>query len=464
MSLLGDAVAAAGGEKMSDADYGKFKGRLDTLRTFRNHRAAISDAESEFRDQARIDQRARDPYGPGSPDSDVLDKLASQGSSSPITDRVRTGHDERQHRKTALILDEIAHGTERGQAYLRMYGERFRHDDESVNRQAVERHVRELRTGITTGGGATAAAASQAAGFVSPYIMDVWAAYRSPYRAVADQCDRSVALPDFGMQAYMPRITGGTTVATTTEGSATSEGDPTIVLTNGAVTPSSGQVLISQAMLDRASPGIEFDVVLYKQLADQLGAQIDLVAINAMLISAQSVTNSSGFALTTTSGVGGFLGDCHKAAGKLTDTAGVRLRPTHLFASSDFCSYIAAYADAQGRPVFSPCHDGSWQPLTASGDVDGQGFTGYVIPPGVALFADDNTPTAGTISALQLIVCRPSLVNLLEGPPLFATMPQYTANNLEPVVTVRNYSVCIPQYPTGAAVITGGPYAASNFA
>lgn len=95
------------------------------------------------------------------------------------------------------------------------------------------------------------------------------------------------------------------------------------------------------------------------------------------LASASTVLNNGSFALATASGVGGFLGDVKKAKKALTDTAGVRLRATHSFASSDFVDYVSSYADAQSRPVFSPEFDDNRLPIRSAGDPDAEGYSGY---------------------------------------------------------------------------------------
>lgn len=117
-----------------------------------------------------------------------------------------------------------------------------------------------------------------------------------------DQCDSSVALPTYGLNAYVPVVTTSTTVSTQTEGASVSEGDPTTSYTSAPIITKAGQITVSQQFLDRAGPGIAGDAVLFKQLRQQLDAQIDTAAINQALAGAQTVANNGTFTVTNTSG------------------------------------------------------------------------------------------------------------------------------------------------------------------
>jgi hypothetical protein len=337
-----------------------------------------------------------------------------------------------------------------------MQHERSRDEDPTIHRKkAAEERA------LTTGGGITASASGGGgAAFVLPAILlKSWAEYRSPYRAFADQCQPQ-EMPTWGMELYVPIVTTGTSVTTQTEGSTVSESSPVAALTNGAVVTKAGQVVLTQQWLDRAGSGIDGDVVLFEQLRNQLDAQIDAYAIAQAIAKAQTVSNTGSFALTGTSGVGGFLADLKSAKKKLTDTAGVRLRGTHAFATSDFCDYIAAYADAQGRPVFSPTLDDNRLPIRSVGDPLAEGFTGYILD-GLCLFADDSIANSG--SNTQIIVARPDTVLLYEGSPIPYCSPPTVAGSLEAVLGVRAYTATIPLYPEGVATISGKAYEASQF-
>jgi len=443
----------------------------------RDRRIAKMQKRAEKRaEKARV-VTERDPYAKGSPHSWVADVLAAHadtgdGSDSGLATPIRSdgGHAERLQRHGALVIRAIDRRSKYGRWIIEQHTAQYRQADVNLNRKTVEKAEKDLRSlmgrefrALSTGGGATASASGGgAAAFVAPAIlMNAWAQYRSPYRAFADQCDNSVPLPAFGLQAYVPTFTTGTTVATDTEGSSTPENDPVTNFVSGAIVQKAGQIQVSQAVLDRVGPGIAGDVILYQQLKNQLGAQVDPYAITQVTANAATVTNSGTFAVATASGVGGFVGDLKHAKSKLTDTAGIRLRATHAFAQDDLVDYVCSWADASGRPIVTPAFDDSRLPVRSQGDQLAQGYSGYVLG-GLALFGDSNIPT--TTNFCQIVVCRPDTILLLEGPPVTYVRPQFQAGNLEPVVGVYEYTTAIAKFPQGVAVISGAAYTASTFA
>jgi len=418
-------------------------------------------------EQARV-VAERSPYSKDSPHSWISDCLAARDTSGEMRS-YEPGWDERLQRHGAVVAQAVGERSKYGRQILASYGEGFRSQNVEQNRKTVEKQERDLvglfreTRGLTTGGGATVSASGGGvAAYVTPqFLLDQFAVYRSPCRVVADQLNGSLSLPSYGLSVYVPQITSAVSVGTTTEDGATAEADPTVAYVSGAVTQKSGQLTLSQAVLDRTGPGISADVWIMAQLKDALGAQIDVVAITALLANANAITNAGAFALTASGvGVGGTMGDLKKAKSKTTDTAGTRIRSTHLFTTSDFADYIESYSDGQSRPVFSPAYDDNQLPLKAVGDPDGEGCTGYNIA-GLFHFADDNIPNSG--SDTQLIVTRPSYTLLLEGAPVTALFPQYGAGNLDPVISIRSYVACVPRYPAAVSAISGAAYTATTF-
>jgi hypothetical protein len=459
------------GLKMSDSDFHSFNKAVQVAGELSQRDRQLAVIQSEY------EQRANDasviaepaPYGDGSPHSWVHDVLASAGNDPFGATHARApgGHEKRLQQHGEDIGRALQKRDGYGRAIERMYQEGFRQQDPRVNEQQATKALRALRKSetraLSTGGGATVSAGGGgASAFVPPAILlDAWATYRSPYRAFADQLDDSVAMPTYGLTAYVPSFTTGTTVATHTENTGVAEGDPVSGFASGVIIEKAGQVTVSQAFIDRAGPGISGDQVLFTQLKSQLDAQIDAYAITMALANAQAVTNAGAFALTGTSGVGGFLKDLKSAKNLLHDTAGVRLRGTHAFATGDFVDFISSFADGQGMPVFSPSFDDNRLPIRSAGDGTAEGYSGYVLT-GLALFADDLVPVSG--SNTQIIVCRPSTILLLEGAPVSYLAPQGAAGNLEAIAGVRAYVTAISRYPSGVSNITGAAYAASTFA
>lgn len=447
--------------RMPEADYKAFVAHATSAVRSRKIEEDLGALEAGYRSRVA---REPGPYEDDSPHSWVLDTLAMAGATgSAILERTSGGYAERLARHGQDVARALQDGSDYGRWIERSYVQRFRQDDAHENEQRAKQALKELRA-LGSGGGATASASGGgAAAFVPPAILvDEWVQYRSPYAAFVGQLDDSIPLPPYGLTVYVPAWTTGTTVGTQTEGSAVAEGDPVSAYLSAAVVEKAGLVTVSQLFIDRAGPGISADRVLVRQLSNQLAAQVDGYALGQALANAQTVTNTGTFALTTASGVGGFLGDLKHAKSKLTDTAGVRLRGTHAFATGDLVDYVSSYADAQGRPVFTPSFDDNRLPIKSVGDgAPAQGYSGYVLG-GLALFADDSIPESG--SNTQVVVCRADTILHLESAPVFSLFPQGAAGNLESQAIARQYVATIPRWPSGVASISGAAYAASTFA
>lgn len=190
------------------------------------------------------------------------------GTSNFFTDRVQPGVQERMERHARIFADHAQRNTGYYRAMESMYLAGIRGPDVEQNRRDVAKARAEFRA-LTTGGGATVSASGGGvAAFVWPsFLLDQFAVFRSPCRVLADQLNTSVALPSYGMQVMVPTITATASVTTTTEGDATSESDPTMTFAgNAAVKQLSGQLTLSQAILDRVGPGMSADVWVFQQL------------------------------------------------------------------------------------------------------------------------------------------------------------------------------------------------------
>lgn len=461
-------------ERLSDSEYQSFRRAVNSATTDIALEREFAQLQEREAAELRVTKQPG-PYEAGSPNSWVRDVLVNTDPELRGLVAGRSGDSDMRPEKVSERLSRHAQDVRRaalikrdgyGRYVDRALCEQARHEDPDLHRTKYKEQMRELRSGLVSGNGLTASAAGGGgAAFVPPaFLIDsVWAEYRSPYRAFADQCRRDVPLPDYGLEVYLTVVTSSTTVATQVEASGVSEGDPVTGLSSSPIVTKAGQIAVSQQFLDRAGPGISGDQVLFEQIREQLDAQVDSYAISQALAGAASVTNSGSFALTTVSAVGGFLGDVKKAKSKLTDTAGVRLRGTHLFAVDDFVDYIGSYADAGGRPVFSPSYDDNYPPIRAGADNDpggAEGYSGYLLN-GLALFGDSNIPSSG--SNLQLIVAKPSTILQLEGAPITYLYPPSYAGSLDAVLGVRQYVSTVARFPSGVSVISGSAYAASTF-
>jgi hypothetical protein len=342
-------------------------------------------------------------YGPKSDHSYYAD-LAEIASPSGELDKTARAQ-ERMTRYSDELRYHVARRDKEGKRVLRILRKAARQEDEVVHRQAYSQS--ESRA-LTTGGGATASASGGgAAAFVSPYlILQDWAPFRGIYRTFADQC-HPWPLPEWGMDVYVPYFSTTDAAAQQTEGSAVTETDPTTALQGAQLQTVTGQVIITQQLHERGfTGGGSFDKVMGRQLQQQLDEKLDLYVLNQVITNAPAAINDATVPALATF-IPNFYADGAKAREQLTDTAGVRLRPTHLFTTTDLYSYVTRQFDnatAPGRPIVVPMFAPGF-PIASGADDGPQSdkdrpkwarFTGTVMPGGVLWFTDDNIPASGS--------------------------------------------------------------------
>jgi hypothetical protein len=388
---------------------------------------------------------------------------------SPSGELDRTARaQERMERYGAELAYHMRRKDREGKRAARILREVTRQPDETVHRRTfAESESRAL----TTGGGATASASGGgAAAFVSPYfILQDWAPFRGVYRTFADQC-HPWPLPPWGMDVYIPYFSTTNSAAQQTEGSAVTETDPTTALQGAQLQTVTGQVIVTQQLHERGfTGGDSFDKVMGRELQQRLDEKTDVYVLNQVIAGGGSVADNTVPALATF--IPNLYADIAKGREVLTDTAGVRLRPTHLFTTSDLYSYVTRQFDnatAPGRPIVVPMFAPGF-PIASGADDGPQSdrarpkwarFTGTVMPGGVLWFTDDNIPASG--SNTQIIVSAPDqAVDVVEGDPVLSVFEQTVAGSLEVVVNVRAYVCAITRHASGSATIGGNAYPTS---
>lgn len=366
------------------------------------------------------------------------------------------------------LRHEMDRGSKEGRRAERILREQTRTEDETQHeRRYADLRWRNEARALTTGSGATAAASSNAAAFVSPaFLLKAWAAYRGKYRAFADQC-HAADLPAFGMQLYVPRFSSTASASQQTEAAAVSESTPTGALESGEVKTITGEVVISRQLHERGMfGGGSFDEVIFRQILQQLEQEVDVYVLSQAITNGESVTGQTEYKTAK------LYQDIALAREKLTDTAGTRLRPTHFFTTSDLYSYATRQVDATTeRPIVVPTYAPGF-PLSNGADDGLQGdeqrpkwsrFTGTVLPAGVLWFEDDNIPAVGTTNHTQLIVSAPDEAILLaEGEPILTTFAETAAaNSLELTVNARKYVAAVTRHAAGTAIISSAAYLTS---
>lgn len=371
------------------------------------------------------------------------------------------GANDRLAQYAVEMSHEAARGTAEGRRAARIIGQVDRHNEERS-----QQRVREFRA-LASGGGSTASATSGGSVFVPPaFLNEAWARFRGAQRTFANQCF-NLPLPAFGMETYVPAFSSTTGAGVQTEGSGVTETDPSTALSNSPVVTISGQITLSQQLHDRGyQGGGSLDAIIFKQVEQQLEQSLDAYVIGQVLATAGAVTDSTVPAQATF--IPNFYADIAKAREILTDTAGVRLRATHAFTTSDLFSYITRQVDSSARPIVTPQYHAELPKVTGMDDGLADPnvpawarYSGLVLPGNVLLFLDDNIPASG--SNTQIIVSAPEeAVVLMESPdPVLTVFPQTVAGNLQVIVNLRKYVSANTRLPSGTAVISGAAYPTS---
>ena len=444
-----ELVEQAGDERMGDEQYRQFTRattRAAELAEQRTVLQGLEDRAYKVVSEARV-------YGPQARASYFEDLGLARDLDPMVSGPAR----ERQARYSRELAYEARRGSEEGQRVVRAIREHHRQEREDLHREAESR-------AIGTDGGISAAAAGEAASFVSPYfIEEAWAPYRGKSRSFADQCG-TFPMPDYGMKVYIPYFSSAASASEQVEGAAVAESSPSTALQGATVENISGQVVVSQQLRDRAlTGGGAFDLIVGKQIHQQLDQELDLYVLNQAIANGKSVSGQAAYSTAK------LYQDLALAREEITDTAGTRLRPTHLFTTSDLYSYATRQVDGSERPIVTPQFAAGFPISNGADDHDESNqlpkwsrFTGTVLPGGVLWFEDDNIPAFGTTSQTQLVMSAPEeAITLCESEPILTSFPETDAAHLQVVVNLRSYVVAVTRHASGTAAISSAAYKAS---
>ncbi len=390
-------------------------------------------------------------YGPESPDNSYFaDFCRAAWPGDPMhQDAVMR---LAQHGKE-VIRDAQNDPAERDRV-IRKSKEHYRRDGLRARQVIADLETRrgELRAMDTT--------SSSGGSFVTPqYLVEDWAAYRQFGRNYIDLTNKN-PLPDYGMTVYLPQVQGPSQVAAQVgQNQGVAETDPVAGYLSSNLTTEAGQVVISQQLLDRAGPGIQFDKIVFDSLQRNYAQTIDAAVITAAIANAGTVTN-------TATGVTGqniwqsFLSDVAAATANMETTQGTVMSPTHVHLTGTEFAFLSTLLDAYGRPYVS--NEPSNSPVKGdAGDdyqIQPEGVTGLEVG-GLPIVKDSNIPASG--SNTRLLVSHMPEVWVWEGELVPRTIPQTYAQNLSILLQVYTYYTVIVRYAKAVQVISGARYPAA---
>jgi hypothetical protein len=462
-------------------DLGQLEERIKEEKEFRGKHDRLAEARAELRggsvsthDGVRVSVKGEPMvYGNGAPNSHYADMITLTRRS--VVDPGYIAAQQRMFQWSNQVEHEVADGSKFGQVAERQLREVYRNENpaqaqqvmmEVRSRGAVAGDLKAESRAIQTGGGTTASAAGGgAAAFVTPIFGKPYIPYREYGRAFADVCFKG-DLPDYGLAIYKPVVTGPAGVSQQTEAQIASGGvtevDPSAGYQVATLVIFSGQVTLTQAVLDRMAPDYRFDVMCEDQLKRDYDPKFDKYVLAQALANATSQNwpgKNPGFELvaSTLPGSGGFYGQVGMAKATMRKLVGTVLNPSTLFMDPARYEYIAAWSDVNGRPVVVPDYAGPYNAMANSGDGDAgiEGYTGTRMN-GLPVFTDANIPTTGGTAALdQALVSDLQEVEVYEGNAINRVLPQTLASNMETILQRYSYATVLVNYNAAVTSING---------
>jgi hypothetical protein len=466
-SADGQLAGAAGelegfeGRRLPDAKYTAFRRRVDgALHLLEQDKQLRSLAKQKGSVKVKSEPRV---YGPKSENSYFAD-LAAKTLGGELPGTRATQAQARLEQYGRELAYEMGRKSKEGKRALRAIREQTRVDREDVHKRAFEQRS------VGTGGGASATAPSEGSAFVSPaWLWSDYATYHGIPRVVAEACHKT-PLPPYGMRLEIPRWTSGASATQQTENAAVSESSPAAGLEETELKTISGQVFISSQLSERGYyGGGSMDQLIGRQIAQQVDEALEKYVCAQILAASIGEVSSSAALGETEKAWPEFLKDVAKARHTITtSTGGVKLRPTHVFSTSDFYGYMTRLYDKQERPVQAPAAIAGW-PVVEKADDGPAGQTdtrppwsrymGTVLPSGLVWLASDGIPLVGTSTRTSVLVAATEqALTLAEGQPTLETFVETQATTLRVVCRVRQYVALLVRHAGGVSAISGANY------
>jgi hypothetical protein len=426
---------------LSTEDFRTFKSAIDDASKYHQQHQMLGELRRASLKTAAFIKSEPRTYGPAHPErSFFMDIAALRSPYAGAMEQQGAAERLKQHAKECAV--ESRDATKEGRRVQQAWRDGNRNADPAVNRDAAfDEELRAMSSGSTSGGA-----------LVTPeYLVEDWAAFRTPYRAFVDQC-RAFPLPPYGMQINIPAFTSTAAAGSQTENTPVAETDPSGAYLTTQLATVTGQLTVSQQLNDRGGqPGLTFDMIAAAQLKEQVDQGVDNFVLTQALANAGTVSDSSAFSISN------LYGDLAKAREAMQDAAGTRLKGTHAFFTSDLWGHVTGQVDSSQRPIIVPAFTAEpWASLVANGDPKGEGWAGHVLPDGLAVFQDNNVPAVGSNS--QIVVARPSEVFVFEGSPISFSYAETEAADLSVVIGLRVYVGCIVRYAKAVQAISGNTY------
>jgi HK97 family phage major capsid protein len=291
------------------------------------------------------------------------------------------------------------------------------------------------------------------------YLTLDWLVFARAGRVFADAMHKE-PLPDGTMSINIPKVYGGTSVAT--QGSQNTNVSDTDLQTEFVTVPvytKAGAQIVSLQLLER-SP-IEFDQLVFMDLGLALAQNVDIACINGTGVNdVTGYLNTTGINTVTwtqaSPTIKGFYGQVEQAK---VDVANLRFLPaTHAFMTPSRWGWLEQSVDSNNRPLVVPEYNGQWNVMaTAPPAAVAQGLTGAKFL-GLDVYQDANIPSnLGTGTNQDAIPVSHMDDNwLLESPIVTRALPQTYGAQLSVLLQVYEYiAATFARYPVSNSALVG---------
>jgi hypothetical protein len=343
--------------------------------------------------------------------------------------------------------------------------ERLRRHGREVSREATGRTdegVRALRGVRTSSPGSVQAeiramttAAGSAGSLVTPmYLVDDFGVFRAYPPSFWGQ-SRKLVDPGYGTTAYLPAFTSSSDAGEqVAENAGVPDASPTAQYLSTNLVTMTGEIEVSQQLLDRAGPGPGFDDACQAQLMQDLSASIDSYFLTQAIAGAGTVTDSTSFSVPD------LWGDLGKARAQALTTAGAKLQPTALFIPPDNYEYFTSQVDGSDRPLLTPTPAGASLSITPGPDDSPPwGYMGQRIL-STPVFTDGNIPLSSAGYAQLVLAAMPEVFTLVTEPVL-RVIPETFASTMTCVIQLYCLAGIIVRHSAACQVVTGAAFPAS---
>lgn len=321
---------------------------------------------------------------------------------------------------------------------------------ERLVRNDAEVHAVRAADGVTGTDGAIGE-------FVPPlWLVNEFEKLARPGRVIADQIRRE-SLPAGTDSISLPLVTGGSSVAEQTQGSAFSQTDLTSSSTTAAVTTLGGIQRASIQLVEQSPINIES--VILQDLAAEYAKVLDTFVINNNAANKRGLLNVTGINAVTYTDASPTVPEIWP---KIVDAKrqihkGRYLPATHVFMHPDRWAWFEAALDANNRPYVS---DDLASAIPLLGTTDGnvpEGLAGKIRGLNLPVFLDPNIPTTlGGGTEDRIIFTRSPDITLYEGAIRSEAFRETEAKTGQIVFRVYTYAALMSaRAPKSISVISG---------